>query len=99
MIMTFRSTIDLLALGAVLMVAIGAAQADEPKFPNWKGEWTAVVPVMPGHNQLRFDPSKPLGKAQEAPLTEEYTKIYETNLTEQAEGGLGNFLDHSSCFP
>ena len=96
--MAYRSTIEALALGTVLIVSVGGVQADEPKYPNWKGEWTAVVPRMPGQ-QLRFDPSKPLGKSQEAPLTEEYKKIYEANLTEQAEGGLGNFLDHSSCLP
>jgi hypothetical protein len=98
MIMLYRSTFEVLALAAVLMMTVGSAQAEDAKYPNWKGEWNSVVPRMPGQ-QLRFDPSKPYGKRQEAPLTEEYKKIYEANLAEQAEGGLGNFLDHSSCLP
>jgi hypothetical protein len=98
MIMLCRSTFEVLALTTVLMVAAGAAQAQEKKYPDWKGEWTAVFARMPGQ-QLRFDPGKPYGKGQEAPLTEEYKKIYEANLAEQAEGGPGNFLDHSSCLP
>jgi hypothetical protein len=98
MIMFHRSTFEVLALATILMVTVGGAQAQEKKYPNWKGEWTAVFARMPGQ-QLRFDPSKPYGKGQEAPLTEEYKKIYEANLAEQAEGRLGNFLDHSSCIP
>ncbi len=93
-----RSTFKVLALAAVLVMTVGGAQAQDKKFPNWKGEWAAVFPRMPGQ-QLRFDPSKPYGKGQQAPLTEEYKKIYEANLAEQAEGKLGNFLDHSSCIP
>ena len=96
--MVYRSTFEVLALATVLMVTVGGAQAQDKKYPNWKGEWTAVFPRMPGQ-QLRFDPSKPYGKGQEAPLTEEYKKIYQENLAEQAEGKLGNFLDHSSCLP
>jgi hypothetical protein len=96
--MLYRSTFEVLALATALMVTVGGAQAQEKKYPNWKGEWNAVFARMPGQ-QLRFDPSKPYGKGQEAPLTEEYKKIYEANLAEQAEGRLGNFLDHSSCLP
>ena len=96
--MLYRSTFELLALATVLMLTVGGAQAEDKKYPVWKGEWNAVTPRMPGQ-QLRFDPTKPYGPGQQAPLTEEYKKVYEANLTEQAEGGLGNFLDHSSCFP
>lgn len=96
--MLYRSALKVLALATMLLMAAGGAQAQERKYPNWHGEWTAVFARMPGQ-QLRFDPSKPYGKGQEAPLTEEYKKIYEANLAEQAEGGLGNFLAHSSCFP
>jgi len=96
--MVCRSTFKVLASATAVMATVGGAQAQEKKYPDWKGDWTAVFVRMPGQ-QLRFDPSKPYGKGQEAPLTEEYKKIYEANLTEQAEGKLGNFLDHSSCMP
>ena len=95
--MLYRSTFAVLALATVLMLTAGA-QAEEKKYPNWKGEWNAVTPRMPGQ-QLRFDPTKPYGPGQQAPLTEEYKKIWEANLAEQAEGGQGLFLDHASCLP
>jgi hypothetical protein len=37
----------------------------------------------------RFDPTKPPGRLQEAPLTAEYQAIYEANLEDQARGGQG----------
>ena len=96
--MLYRSTFELLALATVLMLTVGGAQAEDKKYPNWKGEWNTVTPRMPGQ-QLRFDPNKPYGKGQEAPLTEEYKKIWEANLVEQAEGSQGLFLEHASCLP
>jgi len=96
--MLYRSTFELLALATVLMLTLGGAQAQDKKYPNWKGEWNTVTPRMPGQ-QLRFDPNKPYGKGQDAPLTEEYKKIWEANLVEQAEGGQGLFLEHASCLP
>jgi hypothetical protein len=96
--MLYRSTFAVLALATMLMLTVGGAQAEEKKYPNWKGEWNAVTPRMPGQ-QLRFDPTKPYGPGQQAPLTEEYKKIWEANLVEQAAGGQGLFLDHASCLP
>ena len=37
--MLFRSTIEVLALATVLMVTVSGAQADDAKYPNWKGQW------------------------------------------------------------
>ena len=96
--MLYRSTIEVLALAAVLMATVSSAQAQDQTYPNWKGEWNTVIPRMPGQ-QLRFDPTKPYGQAQQAPLTEEYKKIYQENLAEQALGGQGLFLEHASCLP
>src|SRR6267378_4319611 len=96
--MSYRGAFELLAFAAVLMLTVGGAQAEDKKFPNWKGEWNTVIPRMPGQ-QLRFDPSKPYAHGQQAPLTEEYQKIWQENLAEQAEGGQGLFLEHASCLP
>jgi hypothetical protein len=98
-----RRTVETLALAALLMLVMaGGAQAQDKaqdkKYPDWKGEWNTATPRLPGQ-QLRFDPSKPFGKGQEAPLTEEYKKIYEDNLAELAQGRQGLFLYHASCFP
>ena len=90
-----RSIICVLALAAV---TVDAAQAQDKKYPDWRGEWNAVVPRTPGQ-QLRFDPTKPYGRRQDAPLTEEYRKIYQENFEEQARGGQGLFLDHAACLP
>ena len=91
-----RRTVEMLALATVLMVTVaGRAQAQDKKYPSWKGEWAAAFPRMPGQ-QLRFDPSKPFGKGQEAPLTEEYKKIYENNLTEIAQGRLESLLNYQT---
>ena len=96
--MVYPRTLEVLALAAVLTLTIGGAEAQDKQYPNWKGEWTTVIPRLPGQ-QLRFDPNKPFGAAQEAPLTEEYQKIYQENLAELALGGQGIFLYHASCFP
>jgi hypothetical protein len=103
--MLHRRKLETLSLAAVLISSIAvAAQAQtqakdtKDKYPNWRGEWTVLAPRLPGQ-QLRFDPSKPYGKGQEAPLTEEYTKIYQDNLAELAQGRQGLFLYHASCFP
>jgi len=96
--MLSRRTVQTLALAAMLTATVGGAEAQDKKYPNWKGEWAAVFARMPGQ-QLRFDPSKPFAKGQEAPLTDEYKKIYEDNLAEVAQGRQGLFLYHASCLP
>jgi hypothetical protein len=93
-----RRMFEAFAVALTLAALLGGAQAQDKKYPNWKGEWNTVNPRMPGQ-QLRFDPTKPYGQGQEAPLTEEYKKIYAENLVETAAGGQGLFLDHASCFP
>jgi hypothetical protein len=45
-----------------------------------------------------FDPTKGAGRAQQAPLTPEYQKIFEANLAEQAAGGHGIGKSHL-CIP
>jgi hypothetical protein len=69
-----------LAVGAVL--GVGAAQAQD-KYPDWSGQWLRV-------GSGSFDPSKPPGRGQQAPLTEEYQAILEASLAEIATGGQGN---------
>lgn len=96
--MWYRRALAAFTLSAVLMVTVGSAQSDDKKYPNWKGEWIAMVPRMKGQ-QLRFDPSKPYGRGQGAPLTDEYKKAYQESLDDQALGGQGLFLDHASCLP
>jgi hypothetical protein len=79
------------ALAVALMVTSGGAQAsDDPKYPDWKGQWTRfILRGLPG--QGSHDQTKPWGFGQQAPLTPEYTKVLEASIADQAQGGLGNF--------
>ena len=96
--MAYRRMLEVLALAAVLMATADGARAQDKAYPSWRGEWGVNAPRLPGQ-QLRYDPSKPFGKGQEAPLTAEYQKIYEDNLAELAQGRQGLFLYHASCLP
>src|SRR6202167_3915734 len=73
-------------LAAALMMTFGAAAAaEDAKYPDWKGQWLRQrVPGVAG--QPSFDPNKPWGKGQEAPLTPEYHAILDANLKSQADG-------------
>jgi hypothetical protein len=76
---------------------ISGARADDTKYPDLKGRWDrfmgpGVVPGPPA-----FDPTKPAGKGQQAPLTPEYQVIFEKNFADQASGGQGNNFDYARC--
>jgi hypothetical protein len=85
--MLYRSSIATISVVAVLLVAVVEAQAsDGGKFPDFKGQW---VRAEGARGVSRFDPTKPPGRLQEAPLTLEYQAIYEANRADQADGGQG----------
>jgi hypothetical protein len=56
---------------------------DLSKYPDWSGQWKNT-------GGIQWDPTKPLGRAQQPPLTPEYQKRYEASLADQAAGGLGD---------
>jgi hypothetical protein len=94
-----RCLIAALALAALLPFALGGAQAfDESKFPNWKGQWDRFRTPVPGGGQPPFDPTKPVGLGQQAPLTPEYQARLVASLKDQAEGGQGNWQT-GHCYP
>ena len=63
---------------------------DDAKYPDLTGQWVAVrIPGVRG--QPAFDPTKPWGLGQEAPLTPEYQKVLEASLADQARGGQGGW--------
>ncbi len=88
-----RSLIGALALtvaplAALLAMMVSAvAGGEETKYPDWKGQWRGVLRVGTFGGQPSFDPTKPWGKGQQAPLTPEYQAILETNLKSQEQGG------------
>jgi hypothetical protein len=81
----------LLPMAVLGIVATEALANDPAKYPDWAGQWR-----ISGGN--RWDPTKPGGRGQQAPLTPEYQAIFEASLADQALGGPGN--DPSTgCFP
>jgi hypothetical protein len=84
---------------ALMMLTLGSVMAaDDAKYPDWKGSWARfTVPGLGG--QPSFDQTKPWGFGQQAPLTEEYRKVLEASLADQANGGQGNFAGHALCLP
>jgi hypothetical protein len=70
------------ALAALCAGITPALAFDETKYPDWNGQWKLGIPA-------KWDPSKPPGRGQQAPLTPEYQAIFEANLADQAAGGQG----------
>jgi hypothetical protein len=93
-----RSSTGAFVFTAALMVSMGAARAaEEAKYPNWKGQWNAINFRL-GGQVIKYDPNKPWGKGQQAPLTPEYEKVLEESMADQAKGGLGNYPS-ARCLP
>jgi hypothetical protein len=84
-----------ISLAAALSLSLTAARAfDESKYPDWKGQWVRTDTGTP-----RYDPTKPPGKGQQAPLKPEYQAILEASLKDQAEGGQGNDPTYTCLAP
>jgi len=84
--MLYRTSIkSLAALVTLMTMACGAWAHDESKYPDFSGQWLRV-------GGAQWDPSKPGGLAQQAPLTPEYQAIYEASLAAQGAGGHGSDL-------
>jgi hypothetical protein len=91
-------TIGTVALAATLLAGLSAAQAfDDAQYPDLSGQWVGVRPPVGG--QPGFDPTKPWGLGQQAPLTAEYQKVLEASVADQAGGGQGNWATGADCLP
>jgi hypothetical protein len=77
-----------IAVGVLALLAGLATSAawgfDETKYPNWKGQWVRSETGGP-----RYDPNKPQGRGQQAPLKSEFVKLLEESLADQRAGGQG----------
>jgi hypothetical protein len=83
--MHHRTPIGVATIAIALGVTIGTALAfDETRYPNWKGQWLRTETGTP-----RYDPTKPMGRPQQAPLKPEYQAFLEASLADQATGGPG----------
>lgn len=80
--MAYRGLIGLAVIATTCFAASAQAQ-DLAKLPDWSGQWKSTAGIQ-------WDPTKPLGRAQQPPLTPEYQARYEASLADQAAGGLGD---------
>src|SRR5580700_9132418 len=81
-------TLTVSAQTASPQLSTGHQAFDDALYPNLKGQWNrAPIPGVTG--QPDFDPTKPSGRGQQAPLTPQYQAIFEANLADQAAGGFG----------
>jgi hypothetical protein len=76
---------------SLLAIAVAANADEAKKYPDWNALWNRGSP--PGV----WDPSKPAGLGQEAPLTPEYQKIYEQTIA-KTDAGL-DFDIKTTCGP
>jgi hypothetical protein len=87
--MLARRTFAAIGLAIVLSSTFCSAHvvAAEAKYPDWESQWKNPQ-ARRGHNP--WDPARPMGLGQEAPLTPEYQAVLEASLRDQANGGRGN---------
>src|SRR3954451_10499311 len=87
------------ALGALaIMVAVSATgfvahAQDASKYPDYCGQRRGAEVGPP-----RYDSTKPPGRGQQAPLTEEFRVVHEASMADQAAGGQGGDLTYR-CLP
>ncbi len=81
-----------IVLAAAIVTPFAAAQAEGPRYPDWKGQWVRIG----GGGQ--FDPSKPPGRGQQPPLTSEYHAIWEAHIAEASTGSQG-YNPQTHCLP
>jgi hypothetical protein len=88
------ASLSILVLTVVLWAPGASAEVfDLGKYPDWSGQW---IKADPGPN--RYDPSRPPGRGQQAPLTLEYQALFEASLADVADGGQGNDMTYR-CLP
>ena len=91
--MLHRSSIGAIALSAALLTTMAWAQvSNQSAYPDLNGQWSRA------HPRSQWDPSKPRGLQQQAPLTAEYQAIFEANLADLHAGNLGAD-PQVYCFP
>jgi hypothetical protein len=88
--MPARHALIAMALLAETMLATAPTAGLAQTYPNFESQWQNTA------TDDAWDPTKPAGLAQGAPLTPEYLKVYEASLKDQAAGGRGNNY-RSSC--
>jgi hypothetical protein len=94
-----RGPIGTIVLALAASWAPAAAQAfDDAQYPALTGQWTRVI--APGAaDPPPFDPSRPPGLGQQAPLTPEYQAKFEHILADRAAGGMSGVVSTTCLAP
>src|SRR5205085_11797962 len=74
---------------------IAPASSAEMTFPDFDSQWRNPTAGRGGNP---WDPGKPMGLAQQAPLTPEYQARFEASVKAQKSGGHGT-SPGSTCLP
>ncbi len=85
---SLRACLFVIASGAGFANSACAADA---RYPDWTGAWVR-------REAGTFDPARPAGLPQAPPLNEEYQKVFEKSVADQAAGGQGN-NPMAACVP
>src|ERR1700692_3267441 len=75
-----RYRISVVAAAMLLCLSVAASAQNAKRYLAWEGTWGRASP--PGS----WDPTRPPGPGQEAPLTPEYQAVYEANLAKAKAG-------------
>jgi hypothetical protein len=87
-----------LTAAALCMPGAAVRAFDDAIYPALTGQWArAIVPGATG--QPPFDPTKPPGRGQQAPLTTEYQAKFEAALADRAARGLGDVASATCLAP
>jgi hypothetical protein len=97
--MQHRGSIGTIVLAAAALCMPTATQAfDDALYPALTGQWTRVT--IPGAADLPpFDPSRPPGRGQQAPLTAEYQAKFERTLADRAASGVADAVSTTCLAP
>jgi hypothetical protein len=83
--MLYRGSIGAAALALSLGMALTETRAlDDATYPEIRGAWART---SRGGSTASWDPTKPPGLQQQAPLTPEYQAMLEANLANRSTGG------------
>jgi hypothetical protein len=84
------------ALVVLLPLMNAPATSAEMKYPDFEAQWRNPTAGRGGNP---WDPNKPMGLGQQAPLTPEYQAIFEASIKAQKAGGQGNSLGSTCLLP
>jgi hypothetical protein len=98
-VMQHRGAIGTIVVAAAMLYTQSATQAfDDALYPALTGQW--IRAIAPGAIGLPpFDPSKPPGLGQQAPLRPEYQAKFESTFAERAASGLGDVVSTTCLAP